>query len=448
MDTINTNQPVETLELEEFAARYLPALEAQDAQGAQRKTPEDYFIRNRETGKLELHFSKATYTALGEDVKKRIKGAFLWGRNSGCWISRCKEPNLWDAERVAESLGLYDAGQTGERMSFAEQMERKAERAERRADRYEDHAEAAAARAEHLQKPINDRRGDIAFFTQPNINTSGGRAFTRQRERMFAAFDRGFEEFNKSQYWQDRAKTARRTADMKELQDKGFVMRRIRERESDLRKLRKSVERYEFYIKSLDAGETPRDDYGWEVKAKREELQKQIDIWLDRVEAKLDELGFYQDCLDKLGGVTFSQENVKPGYIVRMKRWGNATVIGTGPKNFTYKTGNNSTIILTDSYAEIVAIVKAVEAVREQHPFKVGDTFTCHRWNRTIPPHGNTEKVTYTIIRATEKSVTLKTGDEKPIVRKPVKRDWRDDWQVSVTDWTDGTWYKAAAETK
>ena len=165
------------------------------------------------------------------------------------------------------------------------------------------------------------------------------------------------------------------------------------------------------------------------------------------LKAKLDELGFYQDCLDKLGGVTFSQENVKPGYIVRMKRWGNVTVVGTGPKNFTHKTAN-SPIVLTDSYAEIVAVVKAVEAVPEQHPYKVGDTFTCHRWNRMIPPHGDTEKVTYTIIRATEKSVTLKTGDEKPIVRKPIKRDWRDDWQVSVTDWTDGTWYKAAAETK
>jgi hypothetical protein len=224
-------------------------------------------------------------------------------------------------------------------------------------------------------------------------------------------------------------------------------MRRIRERESDLRKLRKSTESYEGYIKSLDAGETPRNQYGWDIKAKREELQEQIDIWADRMEAKLDELGFYQDCLDKLGGVTFSQENVKPGYIVRMKRWGNVTVVSTGPKNFTHKTAN-SPIVLTDSYAEIVSVVKAVEVVLEQHPFKVGDTFTCHRWNRAIPPHGDTEKVTYTIIRATEKSVTLKTGDEKPIVRKPAKLDWRNEWRVAVTDWTDGTWYKAEAEAK
>lgn len=33
--------------------------------------------------------------------------------------------------------------------------------------------------------------GDIAFFTQPNINSSSGRAFTRQRERIYSRFDAG-----------------------------------------------------------------------------------------------------------------------------------------------------------------------------------------------------------------------------------------------------------------
>lgn len=351
------DHPMETLTPDEFITRYAPAPAAQDE-----ATPDDYFIRNRETGKLELHFAKATYTALDEDAKKRVKGAFLWGRNSGCWISRCKEPNLWDAERVAKSLGLTDAGKTGERLSYAEQMERKAERAERRADRYEGRAGAAATRAEHLQKPINDMHGDIAFFTQPNINTSAGRAFTRQRERMFAAFDRGFEEFNKSQYWQGRAATARRTADQKELQDKGFVMRRIKERESDLRKLRKSIEEYEGYIKSLDAGETPRDHFGFEIKASREQLESQIETWLDRVEVKLDELGFYQDCLDSLGGVTFSKANLKKGDLLILTRnYGVVRFLRGGPQNFTYeftqphmKYANGEPMQGQAAYAEIV----------------------------------------------------------------------------------------------
>ena len=186
---MNTNNEIVTMTPDEFAAKFAPAA-----------TPDSYFIRNRETGKLELHFDKADYDDLTDDQKREIKSAFLWGRRSGCWISRCKEPNLWRAEKIAKALGLADGGTTGERLSFAEQQERKAEKAERRAERFECAADAAEARGEALQKPINDMRGDIAFFTQPNINSSAGRAFTRQRERMFAAYESGFKEFNKSAY--------------------------------------------------------------------------------------------------------------------------------------------------------------------------------------------------------------------------------------------------------
>lgn len=363
---MHAEQAIETLTPDEFAAKYLPVLEARDAAT---ETPDDYFIRNQETGKLELHFDKSTYTALDEDAKKRIKGAFLWGRNSGCWISRCKEPNLYDAERVAKSLGLYDAGKTGERLSYAEQMGRKAERAERRADRYEAHSEAAHRRGEALQKPINDMHGDIAFFTQPNINTSAGRAFTRRREKMFAAFDRGFEEFRKSAYWQDRAKIARATAQGKQLQDKGFVMRRIKERESDIRKLRKSIEEYESFIPAIEKGETPRDHNGWEVKITRERAEKQIEIWLDRLEAKLDELGFYQDCLDQLGGVAFSRDNLHKGDLLIISRYREPVrFFRGGPKNFTYefiephmRYANGEQMQGQAAYAEIVRLVKKAQ---------------------------------------------------------------------------------------
>ena len=53
-------------------------------------TTADYFILNRETGKLELHFTKESYQALDEGVKRKIKSSFLWGRRSGCWI-RCSQ---------------------------------------------------------------------------------------------------------------------------------------------------------------------------------------------------------------------------------------------------------------------------------------------------------------------------------------------------------------------
>lgn len=78
---------------------------------------DSYYIHNRETGKLELHFDKSEYDAMTDEQRSEIKSAFLWGRRSGCWISRAKEPNLWRAERVAQSIGLGDGGEQGERLS-------------------------------------------------------------------------------------------------------------------------------------------------------------------------------------------------------------------------------------------------------------------------------------------------------------------------------------------
>ena len=301
-------------------------------------TTQDYFVRNLETGKVELHFARETYAALSDDAKKRIRGSFLWGRNSGCWISRCKEPNLYTPLRVAQDLGLADAGETGRRMSFAERMDRKAERAGQRAERFEAHARSAERRGEALQKPINDMHGDIAFFTQPNINTSAGRAFTRRRERMFAAYEKGFEEFRRSEYWQSRAESARATADRDELKDKGFVMRRIAERESDVRKLEKLIHVYEHYIALYEKGRTPFDRFGSPVTMGVDRCRAQLERYTDVLEAKLDELGYYQECLDALGGVEFSRSNLKAGDLITISRWTEPVrFVRGGPKNFTYE---------------------------------------------------------------------------------------------------------------
>lgn len=402
----------------------------------------NYYILNRETCKLELHFDKAEYDALSDAQKQSIKSAFLWGRRSGCWISRCKEPNLWSAEQVAKALGLANAGATGERLSFAEQQERKAEKAEHRAERFEASADRAAARGEALQKPINDMHGDVAFFTQPNINSSAGRAFTRQRERMFAAYEAGFKEFNKSAYYRNRAATARDTAAQKGLQDKGFIGRRIAECESSLRKLKKNVDQYESTRQQIEQGAQLTRYNG--VPLTLDTVNEWIETTLERMEAQLDKLGYYQDALDALGGVEFSQENIKPGYIVQMKHFGACRVVSTGPKNITYQTGVDG-VVLTAAYAEIGGIVKAEEKAAEPHPFRVGDTFACSRWNRE---KGDVDVLEFRIIRATDKSVTIQTGNEKPFVRKPSQITWDKSgkWRLCITDWNDGIVYKLPSE--
>lgn len=394
---------------------------------------ENFFVINLETGKLELHFDKDMYADLSEDAKKEIKSNFLWSRRGNCWVSRCKNPNLTWARKCAESIGLYNAGTTGEKLSFAEQMERKAEKAERRAERYEEHAEHAAERGESLQKPIRDMHGDIAFFTQPNINTSAGRAFTNRRNRMFASFERGFEEFKKSEYWTHRANTARHTAEQTELKDKAFIVRRISERESYIRKIEKNIKELESYIPFIERGETPKDKHGWEVNITRDEIDRQLEHWLDRLETRLDELGYYQEALENIGGVEFSKDNIKVGYIVNVKRWGRAEIMSTGPKNCIVSFGNGSIKI---QYAEILEVLEECERT-EKHPFKVGDSYTCNVWNGD-----KYIKVSYTIVKASEKSVTLQADNGGKIVRKPGKSHYRNEWYISITNSNNGTWYK------
>ena len=161
---------------------------------------------------------------------------------------------------------------------------------------------------------------------------------------MFAAFERGFDEFNKSEYFKSRAASARETAAQTGLQDKGFILRRIRERESDIRRLKRNIESHE-QIMSREA-----DD------ARRERLQAQIDAWLERIEITLDELGYYQNALEALGGVPFSRENVHPGDFVRIRGFGvPCRVISCGSKNIRFECMAST---IACSYADIDEVVK------------------------------------------------------------------------------------------
>lgn len=309
-----------------------------------------YYIINRETEKLELHFDKSEYQALSDAEKSTIKSNFLFSKYGGCWVSRAKIPNLWRAEQVAKQLGAENQGKTGETLSFEEKMERKAARAEERAERMDARADAAEQRGEALQKPINDMHGDIAFFTQPNINTSSGRAFTRQREKMFAAFDRGMDEFKKSEYYAERAETARRTANSAKNPDKGFCERRIREAQANVRAQNRNLAHYQEYLEKMDAGETVKRYDGTEIT--RAEVLEWVESAEERIEAEISKACYYQSCIDAQGGVPYSRENVKKGDFVKVRYDEKCVVLSTGPKNITYQTPHG--FCLKASYAEII----------------------------------------------------------------------------------------------
>lgn len=397
-----------------------------------------YYQMNRETLKLELIFSKEEYTDLTAEEQREIKSNFLFSRRLGGWVSRCKFPNLYRAEEVAQKIGAEDRGKTGENLTFAQQQERKAERAEARAERMDYRSDRAEAEGKRLQKPIDDMHGDIAFFTQPNINTSAGRAFTNRRNKMWAAWERGWDEFKKSEYYAERAETARRTAaEAKAPTDKSFCERRIAEAEKTIKAQKKNLEHYRETLEKVKSGEKIKYGYSDQLLS-AERVEKWIEDAEEITEQAMSKAIYYREALENLGGIQFSRENIKPGYIVKFNRWGRehvGEVLSCGRKNLTIKD------FVQISFADVVEIVEKREQAAQVHPFKIGDTFEPEMWNYYA---GRREKTPVKIVKATEKSVTvqnLNTG--KTCVRKPQKRE-SDTWAFFLTgDYYSGCFKRA-----
>lgn len=373
------------------------------------------YIFNLETTKIELHFEKAEYDTLSAEQKQTLKSAFLWSNYGKCWVSRAKEPNLWRAKEVAKKLGFTEERREGERLTYAEQIERQTERAEARVERYETYADNAELRAEQLQKPINDMRGDIAFFTQPNINSSSGRAFTNRRNKMFELYKKGFEEYRKSDYFKEKAAVARVTASQEQFRDPAYLDRRIRECKTEIAKREKNIISYEETLYAIENGAIKKR-YGGEVLT-ADEVREWLNRELELVEVAMDKQGYLENCLDEIGGIRFNKDNIKVGYIVRMQKFGVAEIVSTGSLNVTYKIlhGGAAGGVLKGAYAEIVEVIKKEEKKRTDHPFKVGKQFKARIWDNGF------HEVVYEIVKVTGATIQLKPvgSDTKAIIRKP-----------------------------
>lgn len=410
-------------------------------------TAERDYIFNLETGKIELHFDKAEYQALPEATKKEIKSNFLFSGRTNAWISRAKEPNLYRARQVAAKLGFTQEQRQGERLSFAEQVERQAERAEHRAERFEGYADNAERRGENLQAEFNSHHGDIAFFTQPIISGhSGSQSFARRRQRIYDRYEKGFEEYKKSEYFRGRAATAQSTADMKKFKDPIYLDNRIKECKKNIRAMEKNIIRYEEIIYSLENATEEKPSY-YANRYTVEQVSEWIEEQLERMEAEMDKQGYMENCMDEIGGNKFSKENIKPGYIVRMRRWGRCEIISAGPVNITFKIldGGATGGVLTEAYAAIAEIIEAKEEPTKEtitNPYKEGDILCRYNADQSrIIKAYQVIKVTATGIKI--QAITVE--DNKPIVnqftgekakqKKVVKSKWSDFVGVYDDDW-------------
>jgi Predicted membrane protein len=389
---------------------------------------------NLETSKIELHFTKQEYEALTELQKQYLKRAYIFSNSAGAWVSRSTK-NHYSAIETAKELGFTEGEKIGQRLSYEEQLDRKAEKSENRAERYIEYAHNAASRGSQLQSAFNRHRGDIAFLTQPNVNSSGGRAFTNYRNRIVDRFERGFEEYRKSEYFRQKAVTAGATASMKQLQDKVYLDNRIKEMNAVIKKLQAR-------IVTLEARNSDSDNPNEE---------KLIES-LEQMEYEMDKLAFFKNKLDELGGIQHDNSNIKPGYYVKIRgRWD--LVKKANPK--TVETiSQYSALEIKYPYSEIQDVKIPDGWVEEkdalENPFKVDDIVVGH--------YIGSDKISraYQVIKATNKTVTIRRIDVKDSIpipnvfasekleRRSIKKDRSGNVVINDTNWYLYHWNRIA----
>jgi len=406
------------------------------------------YLLNKETQKIEMHFEKSEYQALTEEQKKEIKSTFLWSNYSKAWVSRSIHYH-YRAEEIAKKLGLENAGSVGERLSYSEELERKVEKAEVRAERYEQYSENAEKRAENLQSDFNKYRKDWSWLTQPIIaGHAGSQAFGRHKAKVMARYERGFDEYKKSEYYQDRAATARATADNVKLKDKVYLHNKIKECNKMLKMYQEHIVKYEEALYKIQQGEVLKNRSGDILTEKL--IEERITDRFEKYEWEHDKLEFFENCMNELGGVQFSKDNIKVGYIVNMKRWGKCEIVSAGSINVGFKilTGGAFGGILTDPYEAITEILEAKEVKLEiENPYKIGDILCKHYGMDT----SNKVYKAYQVIKITSTGVKLQGikvdngipikdnfTEEKPIQKKVSKSKfsdtvgvWLDNWQLN-----------------
>lgn len=341
-------------------------------------------------------------------------------------------------------MGFVDGGKVGKRLSYEEQLDRKKERAEQRAERFEQYAENAEKRAENLQAELKSLKGDIAFFTQPIIRGhAGSEAFARRREKIYNRYHKGFEEYRKSEYFKEKVITAQNTAEQTQLKNRVYLDSRIKESNSTIKKLEGNIVHYEQIIYNKE-NNLPVSAF-YEEKT-IEQVQNWLDETLDKIEWEMDKLAFLENYLDEIGGIQYSRENIKEGYLVKVRgTWekvlkANKTTVHSQPLAEHIKMFD-----MKHPYSEIQEM-KIPEGWTEQkeifeNPFQIGDIVA--RGNIS----GNRIITAYQVVKTTGKMVTIQkiqVENNIPIKdsfisdkqeRKAVKKDRQGNWVVNYTNW-------------
>jgi hypothetical protein len=272
-----------------------------------------YFYHDLETDKLVIFTGgKADWMSLPESERDNIKRNCLWSRHRSCWVSRAKRGGSPWLRDILLKNGFEDRGAKGERLTFAESMERTMERAEECADRMEDRADKAAAESSALHKRADSMASVIPLGQPILVGHHSEKRDRNYRERIFNTMGKAVAASEKADYYRDRVRAALDTADGSKLKNPAFLGRRIAEAEAEERTFLRRLEGEGM----LTPGPLP-DDY-------RAHLE-------DRLSEVREKLAYYGEHLAACPGTRWNQENLKGMALVKVRgRW--AKIVKLNPK--------------------------------------------------------------------------------------------------------------------
>jgi len=266
-----------------------------------------YYIKNIEDDKLEIHFSKAEYLAMPEDHKKLIKSSCLFSGSRSCWRSRSKIQSAWHIENKLKEWGFEDKGTEGEKLSFAEKVEREQDKAADRADRMDIRHDKAVKESESTFHHAHEMIQCIPMGQPILVGHHSERGHRALLEKHDNAMRKGFELDEKAEYYRTRYNNALHTSEGSKYKNAGYLVNRVKECETRLRECARGLQG-KFYVYSQPQ----------EISEERKVY------WNEQIEETTDKLNYMTYCLKQIKEESglFDKESLKGKTEVKINgRW-------------------------------------------------------------------------------------------------------------------------------
>jgi hypothetical protein len=253
---------------------------------------QNYYVKNLESGKLNVFTTKAYYDQLSNDQKKAIKNFCLWSKKMDCWVSKGKAENCGYLKSKLTELQFEDRGTIGERLSFEEQVSRQQTKAVGRVERSEVRAEKAEKKSDQLFDKAKEMASIIPFGQPILVGHHSEKRDRNYRDRIHNTFGKAFEEQEKAEYYSGKAETARYTADGKKFKNPVYLNNRLKECDKNIRLLERRL-KGKFYTYSPE----------------QQISDKSREFYTSRLKEEQDKKAFYVKCMKAINP-DFLEDNV------------------------------------------------------------------------------------------------------------------------------------------